>query len=101
MGNVSKQTASNPPTDRQPMCDDDILRLLADNRARTVAETTAHFRVTETAIRRRLIRLTASQSITRQRSDGATGKPGRPTYLYHITSQGTARLAGAKNEGNA
>jgi predicted ArsR family transcriptional regulator len=83
------------------MCDNDVLRLLADHRACTVAEMTAHFRVTETAIRHRLIRLAASQLVTRQRSDDARGKRGRPKYLYHITSQGSARLVDAENEGTA
>ena len=86
-------TATEPPTDRQPMCNDDILRLLADQRGHTVAEMAAYFRVTETAIRKRLLRLTLGQSVTRQRHDEHRGR-GRPPDLYFITSQGTAKLAG-------
>ena len=95
MESVSKTTATEPLADRQPMSDNDILRLLADQRGRTVTEMATHFRVTETAIRARLSRLIAAQSVTRQRSDDSTGKRGRPKYLYFITSQGTAGLAGA------
>jgi len=99
MESVSKMTATEPPTDRQPMCNDDILRLLADQRGHTVAEMAAYFRVTETAIRKRLLRLTLVQSITRNRDDA--NRRGRPPDLYFITSQGTASLAGADNEGTA
>lgn len=45
-------TASTPK--RRPMCDRDILRLLADQGPRSVAEMVVHFHVTETAIRLRL-----------------------------------------------
>ena len=100
MESASKATATEPLADRQPMCDNDVLRLLADQRGRTVTEMATHFRVTETAIRNRLLHLAAAQSVTRQRSDDETGKRGRPKYLYYITSQGTARLV-AKNEGTA
>ncbi len=96
MGSVSKKTATKPPTGRQRMRDNDVLRLLEDQRGRTIAEVAAHFRVTETAIRNQLIRLTAAQSVTRQRSDASKGKPGRPKYLYYITSQVAAKLAGRK-----
>jgi len=70
------------------MCNDDILRLLADQPGRTVAEMANHFHVTQTAIRSRLIRLTVAQSVTRRRKD--TKQRGRPLHLYYITSQGTA-----------
>jgi len=60
MGSASKKTATQPLTDRQPMCDDDILRLLADQRGRSVSEMVTHFRVAHTAIRKRLLRLTLS-----------------------------------------
>ena len=86
MGKVSKKTVTKPLTDRQPMCDNDILRLLADQRGRAVSEMVAHFHVTATAIRQRLLRLTRSQLVTRKRNDER--RRGRPTYLYYITSQG-------------
>jgi predicted ArsR family transcriptional regulator len=82
------------------MCDSDILRLLTDQRGRTVAEITAYFRVTETAIRVRLRRLTLSQSVARRRGD-ATRKRGRPKYLYYITGRAAAALAAAADEGTA
>jgi len=91
MESVSKETVTKPLSDRQPMCNDDILRLLADQPGRTVAEMAAHFRVTQTAIRGRLIRLTVAQSVTRKRKD--TKQRGRPLYLYYITSQDAAALA--------
>lgn len=70
-------------TDRKPMCDNDILHLLADQRGRGVSEMAAHFHVTQTAIRGRLLRLTLSQSITRQQDGGQHGR-GRPRYLYFL-----------------
>jgi len=73
------------------MCDGDILRLLADQPGRTVAEMATRFHVTQTAIRSRLIRLTVAQSVTRKRKD--TKQRGRPLYLYYITSRGEAALA--------
>jgi len=85
MESASEKTATNPLTDRQPMCNDDILRLLADHPGRTVAEMATNFHVTQTAIRCRLIRLTVAQSVTRQRKD--TKQRGRPLYLYYVTSQ--------------
>ena len=88
MGSVSKKIVTNPVADRQPMCNDDILRLLADQRGRSVAEMAAHFRVTLTAIRNRLIRLTAAQSVTRKRDDGR-GR-GRPKYLYFLANRDAA-----------
>ena len=86
MRSVSKKTVTQPLTDRQPMCDNDILGLLADRRGRSVAEMTTHFHVTQTAIRARLRRLTAAQAVTRKRNDER--RRGRPTYLYYITSRG-------------
>ena len=99
MGSVSKTTETKPLTDRQPMCNNDLLRLLADQRGRSVAEMATHFHVTQTAIRKRLLRLTLVQSVTRQRDDA--NRRGRPPDLYFITNQGKARLAGADNEGTA
>jgi predicted ArsR family transcriptional regulator len=75
------------------MCNNDFLRFLADQGGHTVAEMVAHFRVTQTAIRKRIVRLTAAQSITRKRDDPK--RSGRPKYLYFITSQGAAALAAA------
>ena len=72
-------------TERQPMCDDDILRLLADQRGRSIAEIAAHFHVTLTAIRKRLIRLMHAQAVTRQRGHGEWGR-GQPQYLYYIAA---------------
>jgi predicted ArsR family transcriptional regulator len=83
------------------MCDKDLLRLLADQSSRTIAEMAAHFCVTQTVIRRRLVRLTAAQSVTRQRSDDSIGKRGRPQYLYYITRQGVAALTEVVDEGIA
>jgi len=80
----------------QPMCNNDILRLLADHRGRSVSEMATHFQVTQTAIRNRLSRLTMSQSVTRQGQKAR--RQGRPKYLYFITSQGEAALAEAANE---
>ena len=80
----------------QPMCNNDILRLLADHRGRSVSEMATHFQVTQTAIRNRLSRLTMSQSVTRQGQKAR--RQGRPKYLYSITSQGEAALAEAANE---
>ena len=77
-------------TDRQPMCNNDVLRLLADHSGRSVAGMAAHFHVTQTAIRNRLLRLTLSQSVTRQLH--GERRRGRPNYLYYITTQGEAAL---------
>ena len=86
-------------TDRQRMCDDDLLRLLAEQGGRSIADIAAHFHVTPTAIRQRLVRLMRSQSVTRRRADDATRRRGRPRHLYCITSQGEAALAKAAGEG--
>jgi predicted ArsR family transcriptional regulator len=82
------------------MCDADLLRLLADQRGRSVAEITDHFHVTQTAIRGRLVRLSRSQSVTRQRIE-EQGKRGRPKYLYFITPRGAEALAEAADEASA
>ena len=84
MGNESKQIATNPHTDRKPMCDDDILQLLADQRGRSITELVSHFHVTMTAIRNRLIRLASARKVTRK-LDAGTRRRGRPKYLYFIT----------------
>lgn len=97
MGSEAKKTETNPPVDRQPMCDKDILRLLADQTGRSIAGLAAHFHVTQTAIRDRLVRLTMLQSVIRKR-DGERRR-GRPRYLYYITSRGTEALAPAEDDG--
>jgi hypothetical protein len=91
MGSVSKKTTTKPPPERQPMCNDDILRLLADHRGRSVSEMATHFGVTQTAIRKRLVRLAAAQSVIRKRDDAHRGQ-GRPKYLYYLTSPDAAAL---------
>ena len=73
-------------TDRQPMCDEDILRLLADRSGHSLSGMAAHFHVTLTAIRNRLLRLMQLQSVTRQRNDER--RRGRPQYVYYITPRG-------------
>ncbi|MEI8373062.1 MAG: DeoR family transcriptional regulator [Planctomycetota bacterium] len=86
MERVSEKTAIKPPI-RQPMCDDDILRLLADHQGHTIPEMAAHFRVTQTTIRSRLNRLMLKQSVTRKCTNEQTRGRGRPKHLYFITSQ--------------
>ncbi len=97
MGSVPKKAVSKPPADRQPMCDNDILRLLADQTGRSIAGMATHFWVTATAIRDRLVRLTTLQMVTR-RHDGEQQR-GRPRYLYYITGRGAAELAPPDDEG--
>lgn len=96
MESVPKTTAAKAATDRQPMCNNDILRLLADERGRSISEMAAHFSVTLTAIRQRLIRLAGKQLVTRKHDDAK--RRGRPKYLYFITSQGAAVLAETPDE---
>ena len=79
--------AQGMATDRQPMCDNDLLRLLADNGGHTVYEMAAHFHVTQTAIRNRLTRLICAQAVTRKRK--GERKRGRPQHLYCAVSQAT------------
>ena len=64
------------------MCDDNILRLLADGVGRTVLALAEHFQVTKTAIRERLIRMMAAQTVIRQPDAKQRGR-GRPQYLYY------------------
>ncbi len=99
MGSVSGKIATGPQTDRQPMCDHDLLRLLLDQQGHSISEMVAHFLVTATAIRQRLIRLTGKQLVTRKRDDEQ--QQGRPKHLYYITSQGAAALADVADEGVA
>ena len=98
MGDEFKKPAAKPMTDRQFMCDNDILRLLADQQGRSLLGMAVHFQVTQTAIRDRLVRLTTLQSVTRKRDDER--RRGRPRYLYYITSRGEEALAGVKEEEN-
>jgi predicted ArsR family transcriptional regulator len=96
MGSEFENTATKPLSERQPMCDGDILRLLADQHGHSIAEMAGHFRVTQTAIRNRLQRLEHRERIVRQREESwrqpGTPKRGRPRYLYFITSRGEAAL---------
>ena len=78
-------------TDRQPMCNNDILGFLADQRGHTVAEMAAHFHVTQTAIRARLWRLTEAQAVTWKSKD--LRRRGRPQFIYYLASQGEAMMA--------
>ena len=102
MESVSQNSPGRPPADRQPMCDNDILRLLADQRGRAVAEIATHFGVTQTAIRNRLLRLELRERIERQQEEfaghGAAPKRGRPHYLYFITSRGAAALVESEDD---
>jgi predicted ArsR family transcriptional regulator len=86
----SDKTVTQPLTDRQFMCDDDLLRFLMDERGRSISEIASHFHVTATAIRNRLTRLTAAQSVTQNR-DAVMGR-GRPRLRYFITSEGAASI---------
>ena len=63
-------------TEREPMCDNDILCLLVEQGNRSIAEMATHFGVTKTAIRNRLLHLMSSQSVIRQCI--ATRQRGRP-----------------------
>ncbi len=91
-----------PLTDRQPMCDEDILRLLADQQGHSIAEMAGQFHVTQTAIRNRLMRLEHRERISRQREElwrePGGSKRGRPRYLYFITSRGEAALRETPDE---
>ena len=73
-------------TDRQRMCDDDLLRLLAEHGGCSVSEMVAHFHVTQTAIRQRLTRLMHAQSVARKCK--RERRRGRPEYTYYITGRG-------------
>jgi predicted ArsR family transcriptional regulator len=78
------------------MCDEDILRMLADQQGYSTLEMASHFRVTQTAIRNRLQRLEHRERIVRRREElwrrPGVHKRGRPRYLYYITSRGEAAL---------
>ncbi len=80
------------------MSDIDILRLLADRRGRAVLNMAEHFAVTQATIRKRLIRLTLAQAVTKKRDD-MTFRRGKTSYLYYITRRGEAALAKAAEEG--
>ena len=68
------------------MCDNDLLRLLSEHGGHSISEMAAHFHVSQTAIRNRLIRLTHAGSVTRK-CKGERSR-GRPRHLYYITSRG-------------
>jgi hypothetical protein len=92
----------NMTTERKPMCDDDLLRLLADQRGRTVSQMATHFQVTLTAIRNRLIRLQDRERVVRRREEtshpSATPQRGRPRYLYYIATRGVTALQDSSEE---
>jgi predicted ArsR family transcriptional regulator len=87
VGSMYTTTVTSPPANRQPMCDDDLLRLLADQRPRSVAEMAAHFHVTWTAIRCRLVRLMKTHAVVREPVP-SQGRHGRPKYLYYLAGSG-------------
>jgi predicted ArsR family transcriptional regulator len=72
------------------MCDEDLLRLLADHSGHSLSEMAAHFHVTLTAIRNRLLRLMDLQAVTRQRNNER--RRGRPQYVYYIAPRGEKTL---------
>ena len=73
-------------TDRYPMCDEDILDLLADQPGRSVAQMAAHFHVSKTAICKRLVRLELAESVTRRCE--AKRRRSRPEYSYYLPDRG-------------
>ena len=81
---------------RQPMCDEDLLRLLADHSGHSLSGMAAHFHVTLTAIRNRLLRLMQVQAVTRQRN--SERRRGRPQYVYYITPRGENSLQSSEVE---
>ncbi|MEI8375553.1 MAG: hypothetical protein WCJ35_22255 [Planctomycetota bacterium] len=85
MGNELKKTPTKSPTDRQPMCDKDLLSFFADHQGYSVIEIAAHFHVTQTAIRGRLTRLMAAELVTRKVE--VTRERGRPKHTYFLTSR--------------
>jgi len=85
MGNELKKTTSKSPTDRQPMCDNDLLGWFADHDGYSVSEIAAHFHVTQTAIRGRLTRLMAAELVTRKVV--VTRERGRPKHMYFLASR--------------
>jgi len=100
MGNVSKNTATKPPTDRQRMRDNNVLRLLAGHGGRSAMSLADQLGVTRGAIYLSLHRLTLAKAVTREPDEMRLAR-GRPGYLYCITSQGEAALAKAADEENA
>ena len=100
MRNAPKRTTPKPPTARQRAADNDVLRLLADQRGRTVSSIAHHFAVAEPSIRIRLLRLIEAQAVSRT-PDDMTPRGRRTRYLYRITSQGLEALAKAAEEVSA
>jgi predicted ArsR family transcriptional regulator len=78
------------------MCDNDILRLLADHSGHSLSGMARHFQVTLTAIRNRLLRLMQLQSVSRQRDDER--RRGRPQYVYYITPRGEKALQSSEED---
>ncbi len=96
MGSVSKKTATKPPTGRQRMRDNDVLRLLVDHRGRSVLSLVDQFGVPTATIRLSLHRLTLAKAVIRERDD--MPRRGKACYLYYITRQGEAALAKMADE---
>ncbi len=95
MGSVSKKSKTKRQADRQPMSDNDLLRLLADKRGHSERNMAEQFSVTPPAIYARLVRLVLAQAVTRKREDIAFGQ-GMLQYLYCITDRGLKTLAQAE-----
>ena len=86
-------------TDRQPIRHKDLLRLLAERGGCSIAEMAAHFHVTQTAIRQRLVPPMHTQSVARRYK--GERRRGRPRFIYQIASRGETTLASAAAEGLA
>ena len=84
MGSISKKTVTKPLTARQRTNDNSILRLLADRRARSARTMAEHFSVSETTIRKWLLRLTMAQAVSREagRYDAQAGFAMLPVLHY-------------------
>ena len=97
MGSVPKKAVSKPPADRQPMCDNDILRLLARSDRPFHSLHRTHFWVTATAIRDRLVRLTTLQMVTRRTTASSSGAA--RGICTHIKRAGRGGVAPPDDEG--
>lgn len=75
----------SPIPDSPRSVDSQLLRLLADDQPRCMAELTRSLGVTTTAVRQRLRRLLSAELVSRQ---AVIGGRGRPAYRYRLTDQG-------------
>lgn len=83
---VARIARSMSPLPEPPRSvDSQLLRLLADDQPRCMAELTRSLGVTTTAVRQRLRRLLSAGLISRQ---PVVGGRGRPAYRYRLTDQG-------------